>query len=413
MRITPKLARDPERQRGLGSFDTISPLFPWFGQSTQASKYVSVKDAYGLAAVLACVRMKANTVGQLPLITKEWLGRGEEDAQVAYDDPMYRLLKVRPNPEMSAITAWSYTAAHLNSWGEAFIGKTFVPGVRRPVALWPIDPDRVDVERVNGEKIFWVRDQYFRRKGPYTQADIIHVMGFTLDGLRGASPIQLAREAIGAGLALDEYANRFWANGGILSGVFSTDKQLEEDVADRLEKRLMRKYRGPRNSGRFAVLEEGLKYQAISMKMSDAQFVEQQKWSLQQAARVIGVPLSLVGADVADSSLTYRTVEGDNLHYLMHYVNPDLVRIEQAFDADEDLFPDNRKFSEFDVRKLLRTNALEQAKVFAIETGGRAYRHPTEIRKAQGLGPDPGPQGSLDEAPPTERPPGESPPSLR
>ena len=113
--------------------------------STAAGKAVTVPGALGVAAVWACVRVLADTVGTLPLMTYRRRG---DDRQRATD--------TRP-----------YVFELTNEKGEP-------------------DPRT------------------------YTSREIIHLFGFSLDGMVGLSPIGYARESIGAALAMDEYANSFF-----------------------------------------------------------------------------------------------------------------------------------------------------------------------------------------------------------
>jgi HK97 family phage portal protein len=359
------------------------PLLSFFGARSQAGKTVSVESALGLAAVYSCIAVRTDTVAALSLLTYQRDGKGSR--REAVSDPTYKLLRLRPNPEMTAATCWGLVETHMSAWGEFFLGKTFVGN--RVAELWPIRPDRVEVERKDGVKLYWIRDGYgVRSKVPYTSNEIIHGIRFTLDGLRGLSPIGLAREAFGAGLALDEYLNKFWSEGAILSGVLSTDKEMNDDTARRLERRIRQRLnQGTRRAWRMPVLEEGLQYQPIALPLKDAQFVELQKWTLETAARVIRVPLSMVNAATSDSSLKYSTVEGENLQYLTHHIAPGLIRIEQALAADQHLFPTMERYPEFLVDTLLRADAKVRAEVFSIATGRRPWMRGSEVRPAYNL----------------------------
>lgn len=375
----------PRRQlRDLGD---QHPLFAFLGARSQAGKTVTVERSLGLPAVYACLAVRTDTVAALDFLTYERLEEGQR--RELFDDQTHRMLALKPNREMTAATMWGLVELHMSAWGEAIIGKTFVG--RQVRELWPIRPDRVEIERKNGEKLYWVFDSKgVRSKTPYTSNEIIHIIRFSLDGFRGISPIGLAREAFGAGLALDEYINKFWAEGAILSGILTTEKELNDDAAKRLERRVRaRLNRGTSKAWRIPILEEGLKYSPIALPLRDAQFVEQQKWSLQQAARVLRVPLSMVAGDAADSSLTYRTVEGDNLQYLTHSIAPDLARIEQAIAADDHIHPlGTHRFSEWSPDALLRTDAKTRAEVESIATGRRPWKRGSEVRKSYGLPPD-------------------------
>jgi HK97 family phage portal protein len=229
-------------------------------------------------------------------------------------------------------------------------------------------------------------------------------MGMSLDGIRGLSPVSLARQAFGAGLALDEYANHFWSNSGIPGlAVIEPERSSEvgEDARDRRERRWQKKFRGSRRSNKVVFLEHGSTIQPISLPLKDAQFIEQQKWGVQQAARVFRVPMSLIAGESVDSSLTYRTVEGDAIHFLTHSVQPWLVRIEQALMRHKDVFPRRSLFAAFRTEALLRSDIKTRSEADHRATGGRAWKKPSEVRQSWGLSPD----TSLDNLPPSSAPP--------
>jgi phage portal protein BeeE len=61
---------------------------------------------------------------------------------------------------MTGTLLWRLVMLHLNTWGNAYLGKKFAGG--QVVELWPIRPDRVRVARTNGVKQFFLRDAYGR-----------------------------------------------------------------------------------------------------------------------------------------------------------------------------------------------------------------------------------------------------------
>jgi len=364
----------------------------FFGAGSQAGKTVTVDSALRFDVVWACIRFRAFGVGQLPLIVYERLG--DEERQRARNVPAARLLR-RPNPEHVQMNAWGLVSTHINSWGNAYIGKKFWPdGTVR--SLWPIHPQLVRVAREGGVKLFYLRDAetFVEDPEPFTAAEIIHVMGFSLDGLVGLSPIGYARESIGAGLAMDEFANKLWSNGGIPSGFLSTDQELSDETIKRLERRWNRRHRGSFNARRTAILEAGMKYNTVALPPDDAQFLGTQELSVRKICRWFNVSPSMVFGTNGDS-LTYKTVEGEALRFLVFELNPELVLIEQTLEWDPDLFPrrpgdvESRWFPEFLADAMLRADTLNRGRSYALSLGGRAWQLPSEVRRREGLAPDP------------------------
>jgi len=395
----------PERQALVD--DTPSPLESFFGARTQAGKTVTVETSLGLDAVWACIRILEGSIGQVPLLVYERLG--DDERRRVSGHATARLLR-KPNREHTGRRWRGLVMTHLASWGNAYIGKSLTGN--RVTGLWPIKPDRVRVERRGGEKLFWVRDatgQESRR--PYTADEVIHIMGFSLDGITGLSPIGMAREAIGAGLAMEEYLNRFYSNSAMPRVVLQSDKELSEGAARRLERRFNRLYRGFSKAHKTAVLEEGLKAHVLTLPAKDMEFVAQQNLGVKKAARFFGIPASRVDAEM-NQGLTYRNIAEDDLQLLKYGLAPWFVEIEEALEFDPDLFPHDRRsgesrfFPEFKTDALLRVDAKTRSEIHERATGRRPWMRPSEVRRIENLPPD----DELDEveaSPPPPPPPPE------
>lgn len=351
---------------------------------TFTGKTVTVESALSFDAVVACVRLLSESCGAFPLKVYKRVEDDRKRPVPAHNT--YRLLHDRPNWEQPPVTVWGLVMTHLVTWGDAFIGKTFDAKTGTVIALWPIRPDRVRVERKDGRKIYWVRSEHGAAEKQHDARTIIHIQGFTLDGLRGLSPIGLAREAIGAGLAMDEYGNRFFSRGAVPSAVLTKQGELTDGARRRLERWAARKFGGLQNMHKIPVLEEGVKLEPYSFKLGDLEFVAMHAQSARKVARIFRVPASMIDASDGDSSLTYRTVEGDNLRFLIHTCRVWLKRIAQSLMLDEDLFPLSQQLlAEHVVDELLLMDSLTKAKVRQISGGNRRWRVASEFRAEDNL----------------------------
>lgn len=376
----------------LGVPDTLSWRDVFQSSRSLVGKQVSPETALGIPSVWGAMRILTDAIGSMPLISYSRDGASRSEA---YGDPTYRLLRYRPNPEMTATHLWRQVMFHLNSWGNAYLSKQFTGG--RVTALWPVEPKRVRVQRRGGVKEFWVADTFWNWKGPYTSAEMIHVQGISFDSLLGISPIEAAREAIGLGLALDEYTNRFFSQGAVPRVVLKTDQQLDEGAAARLAADWRSKYGGLSNAHATAVLEQGLDAKVLSFPMRDLQFVEQMQWSAADIARIFRLPASKLNVSTGDS-MTYRTAETETLD-LLGCVQGWLVLIEDALSGDPDLFSEQSarqgSFCEFNADAILRVDAKTRADYYARATGGKPWMRGSEVRPAERLPPD----DTIDELP--------------
>lgn len=346
-------------------------------------KLVTVDRSMTLGSVFAAVGLRSRTVGRLPLkVYQRQRGGGRVEA---FFEDVYRLLHDEPNGEHTAISLWTLVETHLSTWGNAFLGKEMRGG--RVVALNPLYPERMEsIERKGGVKHF----SYRRENGDlehYTSDEVLHFMGFSLDGIMGLSPISYARHTMGAALSRQEYGGRFFKQSAIPGGVLSVQGTLTEDSAERLQTGWNALHGGEDNAHRIAVLEQGADFKPITIPAKDAQFVEQMKLDVQAIARIFWVPPELIGGE-SGSSLTYSTVEGQGLHFLGHGIDWDLQMIAQVLAADRNLFPGAGRalFPEFAPEALLRTDAKTRGEFYAMalnpETGWMTRE---EVRRRENL----------------------------
>lgn len=367
--------------------DTLWLRDAFHAAASPSGESVTVDRALTLDAVLACVRVLSDSVAALPL--RVYLRTSGGALSEQWSRPVSRLLRDEPNPEMTAADLWGTVVAHLNLWGNAYLGKTLRGGV--VVALWPIHPERVRVGRERGVKTFYVRSEDGVSERRHTAADVIHIRGLGLDGLTGLSPIEMARVSIGAGLAMDTYQSGFWRNDATPRGTLNVAGKLSESAADRLANRWRSLFGGPRNAGKVPVLEEGLTFTPISVSSQAAEFVDSRRMTGQQVCRIFRVPPEMVGMD-SGNSLTYSTVEGQGIHFERYSIRPWITRVEQALNRDRDLFPTEGRglFCEIDTQSLLRADLKTRYEAYAKGlTPASAFLTPNEVRRWERLPEDP------------------------
>lgn len=369
--------------------DARFPLDAFLGAATSASITVTVPKSLGHTAVFACVRLLSDGVGQLPLkVFQRLTGGGRVEA---WSTPAYRLLHDEPNPEMAPVDLWSMVTAHMTTYGNAYVAKQ--RGTFGVSALWPIHPELVRVKRDRGRKLFDVRPSPAMPERTYSTDDVLHFRGLSLDGLRGVSVVEAAKEAIAAGLALDAYTHRFFANDATPGGILSVQGTLDEAAQTRIRRAWEAMHRGVRNVRRVAVLEGGAEFKSISSPLRDAQFVEQAELNVQEIARAFNVPVSMIQGTKGDS-LTYSTVEKDSIHFVRYSLTPWLRRIEQTLGRDRELFPLSPNggvpwYPQFLVDALLRADAKTRAEVYtkALDPD-HGWMRRDEVRTLEDLGPE-------------------------
>jgi HK97 family phage portal protein len=124
---------------------------------------------------------------------------------------------------------------------------------------------------------------------------MLHIRGFSLDGLAGMSRISLARESIALGLAQEQQAARWMGQGAKPSGMLTTDQKLTVDAAKRIGEDFKQNSSGLQNSGKIIVGEQGLKFLPFSMTSQDLEFIGSRQFQLQEIARIFRIPPHMMG----------------------------------------------------------------------------------------------------------------------
>ncbi|MBF0232504.1 MAG: phage portal protein [Desulfamplus sp.] len=293
-----------------------------FSSPTFTGQTVTEQSALSLPAVFACVRVLAESVGSLPLIT--YLRKPDGTKDRARQHPLYRILHDAPNPLMDSVSFFEMMVGHCALRGNAYARIDRDAG-GDVVALWPMLPQNVAVEVRDGMILY--RYQMDTQEIVLKPADVLHIKGLTLDGIKGVSPLTLLRETIGRAQAVNEYSGRFFSNDASPGGVIKHPAALGAEAHDHLKKSYDKAFKGTSNSHKVLILEEGMSFEAIGLSPEDSQMIDSQKFSVVDIARAFRVPLNLI-QDHERS--TYSNVTEQNRSFVVHTLVPWLTRIEQA-----------------------------------------------------------------------------------
>ena len=300
-----------------------------FGRTT-SGKPVNERTAMQTTAVYACVRILAEAVASLPLHVYEYQDDGGK--KLVHDHPLYYLLHDEPNPEMTSFVFRETLMSHLLIWGNAY-AQIIRDGAGRVLGLYPLLPDKMDVQRDDRGNIYYVysrnsdENPMFKEYGDIRlkAEDVFHIPGLGFDGLIGYSPIAMAKNAVGMTLACEEYGASFFANGANPGGVLEHPGVLKDP--SKVRESWNSVYRGVNNAHKIAVLEEGMKYQQIGIPPEEAQFLETRKFQINEIARIFRVPPHMVG-DLEKSS--FSNIEQQSLEFVKYTLEPWLIRWEQS-----------------------------------------------------------------------------------
>lgn len=379
---------------GIFASHAVSSEGHWLTRSlapvTHAGTAVSEHNSMQLPAVYAAVGLIADCEAQLPFCSHQLSADGKSKTRTP-GHPAEVLLDQQPNPWMPAFTMRQTLQSHAVTWGNGYAN------IQRkqngePIALWPLMPDRTEPVVVTDEEDGQIRLEYHTtidgqlfRMDPM---DVLHIRGMGFDGVKGYSPIWLARQAVGLGLALEEFGSRFFSNdsksGGFIKHPGRLSKEAKENIQDSVESQ-----GGLDQAHRVKVLEEGMDYQPVTIPPEDAQFLKTREFQVEEIARLYRVPLFMLQSHSKDTSWGTGISE-QSLGFLRYTINPWLTRWEQ--EVNFKLYtPAERQqgfFAKHDVSSLLRPDAKGRAdfytKALNPQTG---WMKRDEVRKSEDLNP--------------------------
>lgn len=266
------------------------------------------------------------------------------------------------------------TVVSLASAGNCYWLKTLT-GTGAVANLEVLNPLDVVIESDDSGKPIAYRDGDIR----YGLERIQHLSLLRVPGsAKGLGPIQAAQIELRGAIDLRDYSSNWFEDGDIPTGILKSDAHLTAEAAA-LAKAQWAESQGARAG--VAVLGAGLDYKPIFLSPADAQFLESQKFTVSQVARLFGVPASLMLAAVEGSSMTYANVEQDWLGYVRFSLMSYLVEIEDAFSA---ILPRGTE-ARFNVEALLRTDTTTRYSAHKLALDG-GWMTIDEIRAIENLG---------------------------
>jgi HK97 family phage portal protein len=217
--------------------------------------------------------------------------------------------------------------------------------------------------------------------------DIAPLRLFSLDGYIGLSVLQYQQQTLQFQDASANYSLNLYLNGGRPSGVLEYPNTLVEKQIEKIRASWSSIHGGPDNAGRVAILEGGAKYNSVAIPPEALQFIDTQKYSVEQIARIFGVPPHLIGAM---DKPTYASVEQQSIEFAKYTLLPYVNGLQTSMDA---------ALLEEPYHWRLKLNAFEstdiRSRYSAYATGRQwGWLSVNDVRKSEGLN-SIGPQGDI------------------
>lgn len=345
------------------------------------AKPVTFDTAMTVSAVFACIRLLAETVSSLPLNMYKLDSEGNRTLDSQHE--LIKLLKYRPNRRQTRIEFFEQLMLNLVSSGNAYIFRGYMG--KRLVSLQVLNSGSVEPELLaNGDLIYhWQQQDGTRKK--LTEAEVWHVRLFG-NGLVGLSPLSHAKKAIGVALAGDDKITHLMSNGAKPTGVLLAQNWPNKEQRDGLRTEMDGLINGDQTE--LAVLGGGMKFEAMSLTPEDLELLATRRFSLEEIARIFGVPSVLIN-DTSASTVWGSGIDSIINGFYKFDLRPYLEKLEISMVVN--LLPRTEWESyelEFDADAILRANLKDRVEATSKQVLS-GYMTPNEARKSEGRQPKP------------------------
>jgi HK97 family phage portal protein len=351
------------------------------GSKSKSGPNINLQSAFRVSAAFACIgAISTRGCAQVPFkLMQDYQKDGLSRKRAARDHYLYDLVTARPNNWQTSFEFKETLTMHA-CLGNAYVFKNMYRGQVGEMII--LDPGRVKPEQKDDWSITY---KVHGKDGTFTeipQEQIWHVRGPSWDGFMGLDTLNIAKEALGLSIALEESHSGLHANGVQPSGVYSIDGPLTTEQNEKLVNWL--KKQAAAGSGNPLVLDRGAKWVSQTMSGVDAQHKETRDHEIAEVCRFFGI-LPIVIGHTGDKASTYASAEAMFDAHKVLGLNPWFERIQDS--ANINLLTDKERakgyYFKFFANGLLRASAKDRAEYYAkaLGSGGSpAWMTQDEIR---------------------------------
>lgn len=307
---------------------SLASFLGWLGagEPTASGEIINVQTALQIPSVYAGTRLIAEAVAAMPLDVFEKKDDGTKE-KIEHD--LAWLLNYEPNDEMSAPDFWEAVLANYILAGNGY-AEILRDNGRRPRGFYPLSSGVTNPRRNEKGEIEYVTRSGMPdgRERVIAKEDMIHLHLFSFDGLKGLSPVIMARQMLGLARAAEKFGARFFGNGAFPGGILTPDppgRMVDPKQAADFKDSFERGY-GGENARRIAVLQAGWKWQSLGISPEDSQFIGTQQFGRTQVGGLLDVPPHKLGDT---SRLSNKNHEQEQLSFYMDTVLPIANRVEK------------------------------------------------------------------------------------
>jgi HK97 family phage portal protein len=366
----------PELRASLENPSTPLSAFMDQEEKTTAKIVVTPEKAFGIGAYYSCIKVIGETMASMDLEVVEKIGKA---TRANTSHPNYWLLHAEPSPHynrfewIQAMLIWAL------SWGNGYskiIRDRFANAIEfKLLPEYEVTPKMTERGKLYYE---WTSD-----KGTeiIMADDMIHLKNLGTTGLIGLSTATIQRESLANSIAKQQHEGAFYSNGAKASGILMTPGTMGPTEKQNVKESFNKATEGSKNRFKTIVLEEGVKYQQLTIPQNDAQFLETKKFDRTEVCGWFRMPPHKIG--VLDDA-NYSNIESQDRSFAKDVAVPWAVRFQQ--ELDRKLFFQNERgkfMTQFNLDDLIKGDIKTRYEVYGsgIQYG---ILRPSEPREAEG-----------------------------
>ena len=361
-----------------------SRVFETYTGSWQQDTSVDETTVSSNWAVFACATLIAGDIAKMPARVMKF-----NRALLIWEptDPPYRMVLRRPNRYQTRIEFFQNWVLSLLLTGNTYVLKER-DGDGKIVALYILDPARVTPLVAPDGGVYYQLASDTLAQIDETRvvpaSEIIHDRMYTpWHPLIGVSPIYACGLAATAGSAIASNSAKFFKNMSRPSGILTAPGTIPPETAARIKEQWQTNYSGE-NSGKVAVLGDGLSYVATAVTAVDAQQIEQLKFSGEMICATFHVPPYKLGLGAMP---TVNNTAALNQQYYDQALQPIVEKMELRLDEGLEIVDGFETW--LDETVLVRMDPATRFEAHNKKIAG-GWVAPNEARREENMPPVPG-----------------------
>ncbi len=344
--------------------------------TTTAGISVTKDTALKQSAYWRAVNLLSSQIASFPIGLFERLSNG--DTHEITDHPAVKLLKLRPNSWMNPLiwreSMQANTLIHGN--GYSYIERT---GNGEPIALKMMDSTQTE-PAIAGDTL-----AYKYGSDIYDSFLVLHIPSLIIDGIKGKAILEVAAESMGVGLAMQKYSANFFKNGAKQTGVLQHPMALSPDTITKMRESFEKKMKD--KEGGTMILDEGMKYQPLSIPPDQQQLLQSKQFSVQELARWFGIPPHLL---FEESRSTFNNISEQGIEFVRYTLTQWVTRWEAELKIKLLTVKEQESyFFKMNMNSLLRGDLKSRYDAYGIGVE-KGWLSPNEVRGWEDLNKIPG-----------------------